>query len=86
MAMTASAYDLTVGTTGHGTLTFLVNDNAVTTAAEGDVVTVKVDAAKGYIGKAVTARRYAVYGLGRRQWSIDCAKWNIHCATTRHEC
>ena len=41
-AMTASAYDLTVGTNEHGTLTFKVNENTVTTANEGDVVTVEI--------------------------------------------
>ena len=45
--MTASAidgYELSVGTNEHGTLTFKVGENTVTTANEGDVVSVIVKA------------------------------------------
>ena len=46
--MTASAYDLTVGTNKHGSLTFKVGEETVTTANEDDVVSVVVKAGKGY--------------------------------------
>ena len=60
--MTASAYDLTVGTNEHGSLTFKVNENTVTTANEGDVVSVVVKAGKGYKSNGVTARSYTTFG------------------------
>lgn len=40
--MTASAYDLTVGTNAHGTITFKVDGGIVTTAEEGQTVTVEI--------------------------------------------
>ena len=46
--VTASAYDLTVGTNEHGSLTFKVGEETVTTANEDDVVSVVVKAGKGY--------------------------------------
>ena len=41
-AMTASAYDLTVGTSEHGTITFKIDGTTATSANENDVVTVEV--------------------------------------------
>lgn len=78
VAMTASAYDLTVGTTEHGTLTFMVDNNTVTTANAGDLVTVKVNAGKGWIGKSVTARGYASFAdarAPRRSQSLQVIDW-----------
>ena len=62
MTMTASAYDLTVGTNEHGSLTFKVGEETVTTANEGDVVSVVVKAGKGYKSNGVTARAYTSFG------------------------
>ena len=62
MTMTASAYDLTVGTNEHGSLTFKVGEDTVTTANEGDVVSVVVKAGKGYKSNGVTARSYTTFG------------------------
>ena len=62
MTMTASAYDLTVGTNEHGSLTFKVGEETVTTANEGDVVSVVVKAGKGYMSDGVTARAYTSFG------------------------
>ena len=62
MTLTASAYDLTVGTNEHGSLTFKVGEETVTTANEGDVVSVVVKAGKGYMSDGVTARAYTSFG------------------------
>ncbi len=62
VAMTASAeagFDLKVGTSEHGTLSFKVDNTTATTAAEGETVTVTVAPASGYATKEVTARAYA---------------------------
>lgn len=48
-AMTASAFDLKAGTNEHGTIAFTVDGNAVTTANEGDVVTVTITPATGWV-------------------------------------
>ena len=77
--MTASAYDLTVGTNEHGSLTFKVNENTVTTANEGDVVSVVVKAGKGYMSDGVTARAYTSFGgmkaPRRAPGSIEVLDW-----------
>lgn len=62
--MTASAdviptYELTVGTTEHGTLSFKVDNAAATSAAAEKTVTVTVAPATGYATKEVTAVAYA---------------------------
>jgi len=41
MTLTASAYDLTVGTSEHGTITFKIDGTTATSANENDVVTVE---------------------------------------------
>ena len=61
MALTAGAYDLTVGTSEHGTMTFRVHGAAVTTADKGDVVTVSIMPDEGYSAKDVTARAYTAW-------------------------
>ena len=79
MTVTASAYDLTVGTNEHGSLTFKVNENTVTTANEGDVVSVVVKAGKGYMSDGVTARAYTTFGgmraPRRAPGSIEVLDW-----------
>ena len=76
-AMTASAidapkYSLTKaeGAEAHGTIAFNVGENSVTSAAEGDVVTVSVTPDEGYVVKGVTGQWYA--------------SWNIAAAPKRH--
>ncbi len=69
-AMTASAieaptYALTA-VTEHGTVTFKVGENTVTTAKEGDVVTVSVEPATGYAVKEVSGKWYAAEANSRR--------------------
>ena len=59
VAMTASAYDLTVGTNEHGTVTFKVGNNTVTTANENDVVTVEITPNDGWSTAAATGKWYA---------------------------
>ena len=79
VAMTASAYDLTTGATEHGTLTFKVGEETVTTANEGDVISVVVKAGKGYMSNGVTARAYTSFGgaMARRNapGSIEVLDW-----------
>jgi len=59
VAMTAGAYNLTVGTSENGTITFKVNDATVTEANAGDVVTVVVTPNTGYTVGTVTGVWYA---------------------------
>ena len=59
VAMTASAYNLTVGTNEHGTVTFKVGGSTVTTANENDVVTVEITPASGWSTAAATGKWYA---------------------------
>ena len=72
MTLTASAidvptYDLTVGTNEHGTIAFKNADgNAITTAKEGDVVTVTVTPATGYAVDEITGKWYAAVAASRR--------------------
>ena len=61
-AVEVPAYNLTVGTSEHGTIAFKVGSTATTTASEGDQVTVTVTPATGYATKEVTAVAYAVPG------------------------
>ena len=71
VAMTASAtagYDLKVGTSEHGTITFKVgtNDNA-TYADEGDVVTVTITPATGWVVNQPSGQWYAAVAASRGQ-------------------
>lgn len=59
-------YALSVGTNEHGTVTFKVGENTVTTAKEGDVVTVSVEPATGYAVKEATGKWYAAEANSRR--------------------
>ena len=71
VAMTASAtagYDLKVGTSEHGTITFKVgtNDNA-TYADEGDMVTVTITPATGWVVNQPSGQWYAAVAASRSQ-------------------
>ena len=71
------AYNLTVGTSEHGTIAFKVGGTAATTASEGDPVTVTVTPATGYATKEVTAVAYALPGEAQspqRAAGIDMLK------------
>jgi len=79
VAMTASAdkkYALTTGTSEHGTLTFKVNGSTVTTAAEGDEVTVTVTPAAGWSTKAAAGLWYTGWesAESRRRTGVDMLK------------
>jgi len=65
-ATDAPAYALTVGTNEHGTVTFKVGENAVTSAKEGDQVTVTVTPNKGYAVDEATGKWYAAVANSRR--------------------
>jgi len=65
-ATDAPAYDLTVGTNANGTVTFKVDENAVTSAKEGDQVTVTVTPNKGYAVDEATGKWYAAVANSRR--------------------
>ena len=71
MTLTASAeagYDLTVGTSEHGTITFKVGDNAnAQYADEGDVVTVTITPATGWVVNQPSGQWYAAVAAARSQ-------------------
>ena len=56
---TASAYDLTVAESEHGTVGFSVGGKAVTTAEAGQVVTITVTPDEGYSADGFTVEVYA---------------------------
>lgn len=65
-AMTAGAFNLTVGTSEHGSIMFKVNGNEVTTASEGDVVTVVCTPSTGYVANLPSGEWSAGVALARR--------------------
>ena len=68
MTLTASAtagYDLTVGTSEHGTIAFTVNGNARTYADEGETVTVTIIPATGWIVNQPSGQWYAAIAASR---------------------
>lgn len=68
MTLTASAeagYSLTVGTNEHGTVTFKVGDATVTSAQEGDVVTVTITPGTGYAVDEITGAWDAAIAASR---------------------
>lgn len=76
LTMTASAVDaptftLTKGTSEHGTITFKVKNAEVTTAKEGDKVTVTVSPNTGYVVGAVTGQWEAAVAASRSAVPID---------------
>lgn len=62
---TASAYDLTVAESDHGTVSFSVGGTAVTTAEAGEVVTITVTPGKDYGVESVTASAYTTWAQAR---------------------
>ena len=82
VAMTASAYDLTVGQNEHGTVTFKVGDDATefapitetSTVDAGKKVTVKVYGDKGWIDNGLTARAYTDYGNAKTR-GMEVRDW-----------
>jgi len=70
-AMTASAIDvptyaLTEGENEHGTMTFKVGETTVTSAKEGDVVTVIIEPETGYVPGTPTGVWHAAVAASRR--------------------
>ena len=63
--LTASAYDLTVGTSENGSISFKVGGEAVTTADAGKTVTVVIAPNDGYVTTAVAAQAYTSWGSAR---------------------
>ena len=61
-AMTASAYDLTVGTTAHGSIDFTVNNVPATTAEANSTVTVTITPDPGYATAGATGEAYGSWG------------------------
>ena len=89
VAMTASAYDLTVGQNEHGTVKFIVGDNEnATTANAGQTVTVSVSADKGFKSNGMTARAYTNFesartrGMQIKSWLTVNTKENTDSAYT----
>lgn len=73
-AMTASAeagFDLTVGKSEKGTITFLVNGSKAETAAEGAAVTMEITPEGGYVVKEVTNSLYTDWNSARAASTID---------------
>ena len=72
--MTASAeagFDLTVGKSEKGTITFLVNGSKAETAAEGATVTMEITPEGGYVVKEVTNSLYTDWNSARAASTID---------------
>ena len=65
-------YDLSVGTNDHGTVKFYVGQNEVTTAKEGQTVTVEITPATGWSVNKPAGVWYAAAGVTRS--NIDLAK------------
>lgn len=65
LTVSASAFNLTVGTSENGKVAFMVGNNLVTTADEGQSVTVSITPDGGYAAKEVTAEVYADWGSAR---------------------
>ncbi|MBR2151535.1 MAG: hypothetical protein IJ902_09190 [Prevotella sp.] len=61
-AMTASAYDLTAGTTAHGSIAFTVNNVSATTAEANSTVTVTITPDPGYATAGATGETYGSWG------------------------
>lgn len=66
---TASAYDLTTGTSDHGGLTFTVNGATVSSAGEGQTVVVTVTPDAGWQTKTVTAQAYEAWSGAKARGS-----------------
>lgn len=74
--MTASAYDITVGSISNGSLTFKVDGAAVTTADAGKTVTISVTADETYYLDAITVNAFTSWGAAeaRTRGGIDVVK------------
>ena len=59
-------YALSVGTSEHGTVTFKVGENTVTTAQEGQTVTVEITPATGWSTGSIKGLWYAAQAKARR--------------------
>ena len=78
MTLTASATDVPTysltkaeGAEAHGTITFKVGENTVTAAAEGDVVTVILTPATGWVANQPSGQWYAAIAAAPRRTGID---------------
>ena len=75
---TGDAYALSVGTNDHGTVKFYVGQNEVTTAKEGQTVTVEITPATGWSTGSIKGLWYAANGAAkapkRAQSNIDLLK------------
>ena len=65
VTMTASAYDLKVGTSDYGRISFLVGGTQATSAEEGQTVTVSIVCDGGYIVTEVTNELYSSWNSAR---------------------
>ena len=81
MTLTASAEDVPTysltkadGAEAHGTITFKVGDNTVTSAAEGDIVTVTFTPADGWVVNDPSGQWYAAIAATPRRTGIDLLK------------
>ena len=74
--MTASAYDITVGSISNGSLTFKVDGAAVTAADAGKTVTISVTADETYYLDAITVNAFTSWGAAeaRTRGGIDVVK------------
>ena len=76
-AIDAPTYSLTKATDAeaHGTITFKVGENAVTSAKEGDVVTVTITPATGWVVNQPSGQWFAAIAAApQRRTGIDLLK------------
>ena len=64
---TGDAFDLKVGTNEHGTMKFYVGETEVTTAQEGQTVTVEITPATGWVVNQPSGQWYAAVAAARSQ-------------------
>ena len=70
-AKEATTYDLTVGKSEKGTITFLVNGTEAKNAPEGAAVTMEITPQGGYVVKEVTNSLYTDWNSARAASTID---------------
>ena len=73
-AIDAPSYNLTVGTNDHGSVKFIVGETEVTTAKEGQTVTVVMTPAEGWSVNKPAGQWYAAESATKAPRRVDMLK------------